>query len=57
MRSSIEHRPGCGLLTATMHGRSGIAHALLGSAAAWMLRAASCNVAVERPEGITFEAP
>jgi nucleotide-binding universal stress UspA family protein len=39
------------------HGRSGIAHALLGSVAEWLIRAAPCDVAVTRPARFTFELP
>jgi nucleotide-binding universal stress UspA family protein len=39
------------------HGRSGVALALLGSVAEWLVRAAPCDVAVTRPARFTFELP
>jgi nucleotide-binding universal stress UspA family protein len=39
------------------HARSGVAHALLGSVAEWIVRAAPCDVAVTRPARYTFELP
>lgn len=39
------------------HGRSGIAHAILGSVAEWVITHASCDVLVARPVRFTFEAP
>jgi nucleotide-binding universal stress UspA family protein len=39
------------------HGRSGVAHALLGSVAEWVMRCAPCDVAVTRPARFTFELP
>lgn len=45
------------LIVLGTHGRSGVAHALLGSVAEWLLRAAHCDVAVTRPARFTFELP
>lgn len=39
------------------HGRSGIAHALLGSVAEWVIRAARVDVLVARPVRFTFRMP
>lgn len=45
------------LLVVGTHGRSGIAHALLGSTAEELIRVAPCDVAVTRPMPFTFELP
>jgi nucleotide-binding universal stress UspA family protein len=45
------------LLVVGTHARSGIAHALLGSVAEWVIRAAPCDVAVTRPVRFSFELP
>ncbi|HET9449587.1 MAG TPA: universal stress protein [Aggregicoccus sp.] len=45
------------LLAVGTHGRTGISHALLGSVAEWLIRAAPCDVAVTRPAKFTFELP
>ncbi|MBL8951761.1 MAG: universal stress protein [Myxococcaceae bacterium] len=45
------------LLAIGTHGRSGIAHALLGSVAEWVLRAATCDVLVARPARVSFRRP
>ncbi len=45
------------LLTVGTHGRSGIAHALLGSVAEWVIRAAACDVLVARPARVSFQLP
>jgi nucleotide-binding universal stress UspA family protein len=45
------------LLVTGTHARSGVAHALLGSVAEWLVRAAPCDVAVTRPAHFTFELP
>jgi nucleotide-binding universal stress UspA family protein len=45
------------LLTVGTHGRSGIAHALLGSVAEWVIQAAACDVLVARPARVSFELP
>lgn len=45
------------LLVVGTHARSGIAHALLGSTAEALIRAAPCDVAVTRPMPFTFELP
>jgi nucleotide-binding universal stress UspA family protein len=50
-------REGAELLVLGTHGRSGVAHALLGSVAEWLVRAAPCDVAVTRPARFTFELP
>lgn len=39
------------------HGRSGIAHAILGSVAEWVITHAICDILVARPVRFTFEAP
>lgn len=48
---------GSELLVLGTHGRSGVAHALLGSVAEWLVRTAPCDVAVTRPARFTFELP
>lgn len=45
------------LLIVGTHARSGIAHALLGSTAEALIRAAPCDVAVTRPVRFAFELP
>jgi len=50
-------RRGCDLLVAGTHARAGLAHALIGSVAEWLVRAAPCDVAVTRPARFTFELP
>lgn len=50
-------RRGSDLLVAGTHARAGVAHALLGSVAEWLVRAAPCDVAVTRPARFTFELP
>ncbi|ABS28009.1 universal stress protein [Anaeromyxobacter sp. Fw109-5] len=45
------------LLVLGTHARSGLAHALLGSTAEWLIRAAPCDVAVTRPARFAFELP
>jgi len=50
-------RRGADLLVLGTHGRTGIAHAFLGSVAEWVIRHASCDVAVMRPQGFQYEAP
>jgi nucleotide-binding universal stress UspA family protein len=45
------------LIVLGTHGRSGVAHALLGSVAEWVVRTAPCDVAVTRPARYTFELP
>lgn len=44
-------------LSVGTHGRSGVAHALLGSVAEWLVRAAPCDVLVARPARVSFELP
>lgn len=39
------------------HGRSGMAHALLGSVAEWVIACAPCDVLVARPQLFSFELP
>lgn len=39
------------------HGRTGLAHMLLGSVAQWVVQAASCDVVVTRPARVAFELP
>jgi len=45
------------LLALGTHGRSGLAHMLLGSVAEAVIRAASCDVLVARPSGMPFKLP
>lgn len=45
------------LLVLGTHGRTGIAHALLGSVAESTMARALCDVAIQRPQGFRFEAP
>ena len=45
------------LLALGTHGRSGLAHALLGSVAEAVIRAASCDVLVARALGLPFKLP
>ena len=45
------------LVAVGTHGRSGIAHALLGSVAEWVIQAAPCDVLVARPARVTFRLP
>lgn len=47
----------CDLVVLGTHGRGGLAHALLGSVAEWLVRALPCDVAVTRPARFTFELP
>lgn len=50
-------RADCDLVVIGTHARSGVAHALLGSVAEWLIRAAPCDVAVTRPARFTFDPP
>ena len=43
------------LIAVGTHGRSGIAHALVGSVAEWVIAAATCDVLVARPIRFSFE--
>jgi len=45
------------LIAVGTHGRSGVAHALIGSVAEWILDAAACDVLVARPIRFCFELP
>ncbi|RPI55269.1 MAG: universal stress protein [Acidobacteria bacterium] len=45
------------LIALGTHGRSGIAHALVGSVAEWVITFAKCDVLLARPVRFTFEAP
>jgi nucleotide-binding universal stress UspA family protein len=45
------------LLAIGTHGRSGIAHALVGSVAEWVIQNAACDVLVARPVRVSFELP
>ena len=45
------------LIVIGTHGRSGLAHMLLGSVAEKVVRKASCPVLTVRPEDHTFEMP
>ncbi len=47
----------CDLIVIGTHGRSGLAHVLLGSTAEKVVRKASCPVLTVRPEGHTFVMP
>jgi nucleotide-binding universal stress UspA family protein len=55
LREAVRGR--CDLIVAGTHARSGLAHALLGSVAEWLVRAVPCDVAVTRPARFTFELP
>lgn len=50
-------RRGTDLLAVGTHARSGIAHALVGSVAEWVICAAPCDVLVARPARVSFELP
>lgn len=50
-------RRGADLLVLGTHGRTGMAHAFLGSVAEAALRRATCDIAILRPHGFRFEAP
>lgn len=45
------------LVAVGTHGRSGIAHALIGSVAEWVIRTAVCDVLVARSARVSFELP
>lgn len=45
------------LVVVGTHARAGVAHALLGSVAEWLVRSCPCDVAVTRPARFTFELP
>jgi nucleotide-binding universal stress UspA family protein len=45
------------LIVLGTHGRSGVAHALVGSVAEWVISAAPCDVLVSRPVRFSFELP
>lgn len=45
------------LIAVGTHGRSGIAHALIGSVAEWVIQTAACDVLVARPARVSFELP
>lgn len=45
------------LLAVGTHGRSGLAHALIGSVAEWVIQSAACDVLVARPVRVSFELP
>ncbi len=45
------------LVVVGTHGRSGIAHALVGSVAEWIIQSAECDVLVARPTRVSFELP
>lgn len=55
LREAVRER--CDLIVLATHARTGIAHALLGSVAEWLVRTAPCDVAVTRPARFTFELP
>jgi len=50
-------RTGADLIALGTHGRSGVAHALVGSVAEWVIFAAPCDVLVGRPARFSFELP
>lgn len=45
------------LVVVGTHGRSGLAHAIFGSVAEWIVASAPCDVAVTRPTRRTFDLP
>jgi nucleotide-binding universal stress UspA family protein len=45
------------VLAVGTHGRAGIAHALVGSVAEWVITAATCDVLIARPVRFSFELP
>ncbi|HLL84645.1 MAG TPA: universal stress protein [Longimicrobium sp.] len=45
------------LIAVGTHGRSGVAHALVGSVAEWIVATAPCDVLVARPARFTFKLP
>lgn len=45
------------LVALSTHGRSGVAHALVGSVAEWVISQAPCDVLVARPIRFSFELP
>jgi nucleotide-binding universal stress UspA family protein len=45
------------LIALGTHGRSGVAHALVGSVAEWLIEAAPCDVLVARPVRFSFRLP
>jgi nucleotide-binding universal stress UspA family protein len=45
------------LVVVGTHGRSGIAHALIGSVAEWVIQAAASDVLVGRPTRVSLELP
>jgi nucleotide-binding universal stress UspA family protein len=53
--AAAQHDPD--LLALGTHGRSGLAHVLLGSVAEAVIRAASCDVLVARAVGLPFKLP
>jgi nucleotide-binding universal stress UspA family protein len=55
LREAVRQR--ADLIALGTHGRSGIAHALLGSVAEWVISAAPCDVLVVRPGRVSFELP
>jgi nucleotide-binding universal stress UspA family protein len=55
LREAIRQR--ADLLVLGTHARSGLAHALIGSVAEWVIAAAPCDVLVARPRPFTFELP
>jgi nucleotide-binding universal stress UspA family protein len=55
LREAIRQR--ADLLALGTHARSGLAHALIGSVAEWVIAAAPCDVLVARPRAFTFELP
>ncbi|MCS6797296.1 MAG: universal stress protein [Myxococcota bacterium] len=54
---ALAERLGTDLLVAGTHGRTGLAHVLVGSVACWLLDAARCDVLVARPLPFTFALP
>ena len=48
---------GIGLIVLSTHGRTGLAHALMGSVAESVVRMAPCPVLTVRPQGLEFVMP
>lgn len=54
---AVAAREKADLVAVGTHGRSGVAHALVGSVAEWIITAAACDVLVARPIRFSFELP
>jgi nucleotide-binding universal stress UspA family protein len=55
LKESVRQR--AELIVLGTHGRSGMAHALLGSVAEWVVTSARCDVLVVRPARVSIELP